>query len=192
MNASTSGQWKPAPGSTALYRLFDSTNQLLYVGISVRPEVRWEEHALSRPWWHLVARKEVEWLTSRSAATDVEDEAIRVERPLFNSVRASDGAVVRVVYDDSPARDKIRRTVAREIEAGILPSGARVTATGLARRFGVSAATAASALNQLPAGYLEARSNKTFVADRSAPVPVEAPAPWCEKMPHDLHWRMLA
>lgn len=179
-------------GDTALYRLFDAGDRLLYVGISVRPAVRWEEHALSRPWWHLVARKDVEWLASRSVAADAEREAIRVERPLFNSVRASDGAVVKVVYDDSPARDKITRTISREIEAGVLPPGAQVTATGLARRFDVSAATVARALNQLPAGYLEARSNKTFVADRSAPAVVEVPVPRPEKTPHDLHWHMLA
>jgi predicted GIY-YIG superfamily endonuclease len=175
--------------STAIYRLFDSEGQLLYVGISDRPEVRWAEHALDKNWWHLVARKSVEWLSTRSAALAAEAEATKNERPVFNAIRMADGSIVKAVYDDSVAREKIKRTLLREIEEQVLSAGTQVTATGIARRFGVSARTAASAIRDLPAGLLEHRSNRTFVSG-ARPAPAR---PWVgEKIPHDLFWAQLA
>lgn len=175
--------------STAIYRLFDSEEQLLYVGISDRPEVRWTEHALDKNWWHLVARKSTDWLPSRSVALAAEAAATKSERPLFNAIRMADGSIVKAVYDDSVAREKITRVLLREIREQVLGSGTQVTASGVARRFGVSASTAASAIRSLPAGLLEHRSNRTFV---SGPQPVPA-RPWAgEKIPHDLFWAQLA
>ena len=175
--------------STAIYRLFDSEGQLLYVGISDRPEVRWTEHALSKNWWHLVAHQSIDWLPTRTVALAAEAEATKNERPLFNAIRMADGSIVKAVYDDSVAREKITRALLREIRERVLNAGTQVTASGVARRFGVSASTAASAIRSLPAGLLEHRSNRAFVSG-ARPAPAR---PWVgEKIPHDLFWAQLA
>jgi predicted GIY-YIG superfamily endonuclease len=71
-------------GTTALYRLYDSAGQLLYLGLSNAPERRWEEHARSKFWWHLVARKTVTWHQDRETAERLEAEGISAEKPLHD------------------------------------------------------------------------------------------------------------
>ena len=70
---------------TALYRFFDTTGRLMYVGVAFDPEVRWKEHATFKPWWPDVARKDVEWHDSRTAALKAEADAISAERPMYNA-----------------------------------------------------------------------------------------------------------
>jgi predicted GIY-YIG superfamily endonuclease len=69
---------------TALYRFFDSEERLLYVGVAFDPEARWKEHAKSKPWWHDVTRKVIEWRPTRTDALIAEAEVIRAGRPLYN------------------------------------------------------------------------------------------------------------
>jgi hypothetical protein len=73
------------PKSTALYRLYDGNNQLLYIGISADPEQRWEGHALyNSQWWPLVAKKAIEWHDDRHLALAHEYLSIAREKPLHN------------------------------------------------------------------------------------------------------------
>ncbi|MET8080030.1 GIY-YIG nuclease family protein [Streptomyces sp. NPDC005303] len=70
---------------TALYRAFDSTGQLLYVGISIHPEQRFKEHAWQKSWWRSeVARTTVEWHDTRILAAQAEARAVRDEAPERN------------------------------------------------------------------------------------------------------------
>jgi predicted GIY-YIG superfamily endonuclease len=69
---------------TALYRLFDSEQRLLYVGITNSPAKRWEQHAETKFWWPDVAQKTVEWLGTRVHADRAERKAIKEEKPLYN------------------------------------------------------------------------------------------------------------
>lgn len=71
-------------GPTVLYRLFDADDRLLYIGITCNTAQRWESHRGSKPWWHLVARKELTAYPDRSAALTAERAAIRAEAPLHN------------------------------------------------------------------------------------------------------------
>lgn len=73
-----------APERTALYRLFNADDELLYVGITNSPETRWRHHKATQEWWPLVARKTVDWLDSRSEAAAAEIEAIHAEVPKHN------------------------------------------------------------------------------------------------------------
>jgi len=73
---------------TALYRLFDAAEQLLYVGISTQPETRWTQHAADKPWWPLVQRRKTEWHPDREAAESAERIAVRTEEPLYNTAGA--------------------------------------------------------------------------------------------------------
>lgn len=69
-----------------LYRLFDENWVLLYVGISVRPDKRMNEHARSKEWWPLVEHFLLTDCVSRREALDLETSIIRNERPIFNIV----------------------------------------------------------------------------------------------------------
>ena len=73
---------------TALYRLYDGSEQLLYVGISNDPDHRWTQHATDKPWWSLVTRRAVEWHPNRGEAEKAELAAVKTEGPLYNSAGA--------------------------------------------------------------------------------------------------------
>lgn len=69
---------------TAVYRLFDKHDNLLYVGISWEPRMRCQQHAKHSEWWHLVTLREIEWFPTREEAAAAERIAIRDENPRFN------------------------------------------------------------------------------------------------------------
>lgn len=68
----------------ALYRFFDSAEQLLYVGITMNPTARWPEHRRSKAWWCEVATITLETFDSRKEVLDAEQDAIKTEHPLYN------------------------------------------------------------------------------------------------------------
>jgi predicted GIY-YIG superfamily endonuclease len=69
-----------------LYRFYDRTNVLLYIGITVNLEERMAKHAAEKDWWPRVDRSatRIEYYDSRRAALDAEREAIKAEKPLYN------------------------------------------------------------------------------------------------------------
>jgi predicted GIY-YIG superfamily endonuclease len=69
---------------TALYRLYDAEDELLYIGISEAPEKRWAHHASEKSWWPQVARKEIRWFPTRKEAEAAEARAIATERTPHN------------------------------------------------------------------------------------------------------------
>ena len=69
---------------TAVYRLYDASDVLLYVGISRNPEWRFRDHASQKPWWPQVARKTIAWCDSKNAALQAEARAIDSEGPAHN------------------------------------------------------------------------------------------------------------
>ncbi|MGW7053100.1 GIY-YIG nuclease family protein [Streptomyces sp. NPDC054887] len=78
MTQATEGQ------ATALYRLYDSRGDLLYVGIANNPTTRWSYHAGEKTWWPQVARRTVEWFPLRAEAEQAETATIIKERPRYN------------------------------------------------------------------------------------------------------------
>lgn len=71
--------------SAVVYRVYDKTDRLIYIGSSGRLEDRMKCHR-SQSWWYaLVHRVEVEPHPTREAAFVAEKEAIRAELPAFNS-----------------------------------------------------------------------------------------------------------
>ncbi|MFC9700900.1 type II toxin-antitoxin system prevent-host-death family antitoxin [Streptomyces sp. NPDC056943] len=74
----------PSNRDTALYRLYDVEDRLLYVGITGDPKVRFTQHRKEKPWWAEVALREVEWFSTRSDAERAEQRAIRREVPRYN------------------------------------------------------------------------------------------------------------
>lgn len=71
-------------GRTTLYRLYDSDDALLYIGIASNPGTRFEQHASAKMWWGDVATIRLEHFDDRSTAALAEGLAINAEQPLYN------------------------------------------------------------------------------------------------------------
>lgn len=69
---------------TALYRWYDSTGVLLYVGISVSPWARASGHVTTQDWAEQMAASTIEWHPDRISAEAAERTAIKAERPVYN------------------------------------------------------------------------------------------------------------
>ncbi|MEV5930088.1 GIY-YIG nuclease family protein [Streptomyces cellulosae] len=91
---------------TALYRLYDATGALLYVGITSDPERRFKQHAYLKPWWGDVARREIRWFANRPAAERAEVEAIQDDDPLHNGTHSPSRArrINRDAVDEAGVR----------------------------------------------------------------------------------------
>lgn len=69
----------------ALYRHFDESDVLLYIGITDTLADRTNNgHARTSDWVQFAARAEAEWHDSRDRASAAEREAVKDERPVFN------------------------------------------------------------------------------------------------------------
>lgn len=138
------GSYSKFWGPTALYRLFAADGELLYVGISHSPEKRCAQHAATQGWWHLVASKTTAWFEERVTDADAEVEAIRSEKPRFNSAHAT--------------VSKPRPTPARGVTV------TRMSSKALQVNFGRLATLAHNAryeLGELPIAYVEKRGETT-------------------------------
>lgn len=69
-----------------LYRLFDSTDRLLYVGITASLDQRFQAHRAQKGWWPQVAYMKVSTCPTRAEVLRDEARAIRDEQPLYNGV----------------------------------------------------------------------------------------------------------
>lgn len=71
---------------TALYRFYDRSGSLLYVGVTFNLNARFQTHKSQKPWWESIdsARTEVVWHQSRDEALAAERLALRSERPPHN------------------------------------------------------------------------------------------------------------
>lgn len=118
---------------TALYRLFDAEERLLYVGITKELNARFAAHRDLKPWWSTVTRRAIEWFDARELAARAEVEAIRTEMPLYNMSRS----LAPMLVSESGARwisaDDLNRyewisttqTAKRVADSGIDPSMTR-------------------------------------------------------------------
>lgn len=70
-----------------LYRLWDSDDQLLYVGISKSAINRIADHLQNQPWASAIATMTIEHFTDRAAVEKAERLAIAKENPLHNKQR---------------------------------------------------------------------------------------------------------
>lgn len=69
-----------------LYRFYDRSDHLLYVGITNNPAARFKQHEHGKDWWDQVASITLERHESRQALMDAEREAIVAEQPAYNVV----------------------------------------------------------------------------------------------------------
>lgn len=89
-----------------VYRLFDTRDQLLYVGCSVDPAGRLRHHRTRKPWRDRIDRMTIEWHPDRSAGLQAEAAAIEAELPAFNIQRhpINRGATIEVLCGPLPDR----------------------------------------------------------------------------------------
>lgn len=67
-----------------LYRFFDATGHLLYIGITADLPTRLGDHNEKKPWWTEVASVTVEHYPDRPSVLQAEKAAIKAERPRYN------------------------------------------------------------------------------------------------------------
>lgn len=68
----------------ALYRHFDLSGALLYVGVTNRIPNRIKEHSKHSSWWSQIARIDIEHFPDRESVLKAEREAIINEKPKHN------------------------------------------------------------------------------------------------------------
>lgn len=79
----------------ALYRFFDASGDLLYIGITLNPAGRWKQHREDKPWWEEVADITIETYPDRPSVLEAERKAIITERPRYNKTHNTDRPVGR-------------------------------------------------------------------------------------------------
>lgn len=72
--------------STTLYRHFDSTGKLLYIGISLNEFNRFKQHMVNSNWSTDTAYTHYERFNTREEALDAERLAIMDEKPVYNKI----------------------------------------------------------------------------------------------------------
>lgn len=72
-----------------LYRMLDSFDRLLYVGRTINPAIRLNDHRSNKDWWNDVATITLERFDSLQELIDAELMAIRAEHPIHNIVGGS-------------------------------------------------------------------------------------------------------
>jgi DNA-binding transcriptional regulator YhcF (GntR family)/predicted GIY-YIG superfamily endonuclease len=165
---------------TALYRLYDADDRLLYVGITSNPNERFGHHAATKAWWPEVARRDIEWRDTRPEAEAAEIEAIRAEAPLYNGQHAVSPIQIDATLkkrSDAPYM-QMAAALRTAIRNGEYPAGTKLPPTKTLREmFGTSTATINRALDELKReGLIEGRTGAgIFVLDterRSVNVPI--------------------
>lgn len=106
----------------ALYRFYDAAGALLYIGVSLNPGRRFQQHAGEKTWWHEVSRIEIESFPDRAAVLAAEAAAIRGERPRHNVVLNGNAPAPEVI-SKSPLGLKRGNVYALGLDDGTCPVG---------------------------------------------------------------------
>ncbi len=80
-----------------LYRFWDRSGLLLYIGITGDPETRWRTHGSQKTWWREVCRVTVEHFSDRLSLEAAEIAAIDAEAPKYNVTHNRGRGYVRKV-----------------------------------------------------------------------------------------------
>lgn len=99
-----------------LYRFFDSSGALLYIGITETFGARLVAHEATKPWFADVAAISIERHPSRSALAEAEAEAVRREQPLHNLVRFTGPTKLRSFRIDADLYDAAQAEAAERGE----------------------------------------------------------------------------
>lgn len=109
----------PSEALHVLYRFYDASGALLYVGITCNPSGRFQRHKKTKLWWHSVARIEMEQYPDRAALAAAERAAIHVEHPRHN-VMHRNGEPMVTSEEGGHATDRLALAEASEFDSGSL------------------------------------------------------------------------
>lgn len=79
----------PEKSGLVLYRFYDADDNLLYIGITNNPRVRFSQHNASKHWFKHVTRSTMEHFATRQELEIAEIAAIQSERPKYNLAHAA-------------------------------------------------------------------------------------------------------
>lgn len=119
-----------------LYRFYDRTDTLLYIGITNDPKTRFKWHRKNQPWWSDVdqSKTRIEYHATRDSVLKAERAAIEDETPLYNdqhnpsvdtpaSIMAEEAkadladSILRRLAGDEDAYKEILQEATEQIEA---------------------------------------------------------------------------
>lgn len=83
---------------TSVYRYYDASGVLIYVGITKTGIYRNQQHNASKEWWPFVASQSVDHFPTRSAAHAREVALIQQYRPPFNTHHNNEHVLLRAAY----------------------------------------------------------------------------------------------
>lgn len=149
-----------ADARAAVYRFFNSSDELLYLGLTHNIEERWGTHARIQPWWLDVVRREFTWYETRKEAEQVEAAATALEKPRYDrSGQRTEGGEVEQRLDIETTR--AMEAVSADIASGTYALWSLLPAYGeLSERYGVPVIGITRGLTQL------ARRDRTLVSHR--------------------------
>ena len=84
----------PHLGGCGVYRLYNASDTMIYVGQSDAPYLRFQAHR-RKAWWPGVCRKTVVWYRTPTEAESVETLAILTQQPVYNTRRDKPMPIVR-------------------------------------------------------------------------------------------------
>src|SRR5690606_5214433 len=70
----------------AVYRIYDASCELVYIGMGHEPDARVSAHRADKPWREHIATYEVTWHPNRADAFAAEAKLVKAERPRYNVV----------------------------------------------------------------------------------------------------------
>lgn len=85
MTSPTPGYMDPARREHFVYRAYDAAGQLLYVGCTLRPSLRYQEHKGQSRWFCMASSFKMQGPYNYETARRLEREAIHSEHPIHNS-----------------------------------------------------------------------------------------------------------
>lgn len=115
MSVPTDSIGRKAPTPTSVYKYYDESGVLLYVGITSRNIRRQREHNADKEWWRLVSTQEVEHYPSRPHAEAREAALIRSYCPPFNTRHNPWWREVREAYYNTPRKSRDRGALVSEL-----------------------------------------------------------------------------
>lgn len=93
-----------------LYRHFDASGPLLYIGVSLSVMRRLEQHKDCSSWFKTISNITIESFPTRNDALKAERSAILKEKPLYNIMGSKSDP-----KDDAASREESRRALLRRI-----------------------------------------------------------------------------
>lgn len=110
--------------TTSLYRHFNATGDLLYVGISINAFERYKQHASEKEWFDDVSNMTIERFDTRQCALEAEMSAIKNENPKYNIVGTPLANVRRKkpsvkIAEKKPARKRYSKEIEWQVAGTI-------------------------------------------------------------------------